>query len=534
MPEIKSKSTTGSQKMDPIKLQIRSNSRSTALFSRNPRQTKPLPYFIAVSIAISIALFVFVYTFLFSSKDSVKYSIIIDGGSTGTRIHVFSYKIDGDRNPVFDFKQGLGSLKVNPGLSVYAEDLEGAADLLKELLEFGRSKVPESQWGETEIRLMATAGLRLLDDEVQERILEQCRKVLRVSGFKFRDVWASVITGSDEGVYAWVVANYVLGTLGGNPQHTTGIIELGGASAQVTFFSTERMPSEFSRSIKFGNFTYSLYSHSFLHFGQNVAHNSLRESLINGDFSPAAESIHKETYIDPCTPKGYLPESSNLLLGSKGEKSKYVSEFQARGNFSECRTAALMLLQKGREKCSSGRCYLGSVFMPKLQGKFFATENFFYTSKFFRLHQKGSLSDLIMAGQRLCEEDWSKLKKKHPSLDEENLLRYCFSSAYIVALLHDSLEIALDDERLSFANQVNDIPLDWALGAFILQSTTNLDVQHTDWITNIINSDSTIFSIIAFSVILMFSAWSISKWRKPQLKTVYDLEKGRYIVTRIG
>ena len=39
------------------------------------------------------------------------------------------------------------------------------------------------------------------------------------------------------------------------------------------------------------------------------------------------------------------------------------------------------------------------------------------------------------------------MKKKHQSLDEEDLLRYCFSSAYIVALLHDSLEIALDDER---------------------------------------------------------------------------------------
>lgn len=42
--------------------------------------------------------------------------------------------------------------------------------------------------------------------------------------------------GSDEGVYAWVVANYALGTLGGDPLLTTGVIELGGASAQVYFF----------------------------------------------------------------------------------------------------------------------------------------------------------------------------------------------------------------------------------------------------------------------------------------------------------
>lgn len=44
----------------------------------------------------------------------------------------------------------------------------------------------------------------------------------------------NVFAGSDEGIYAWVAANYALGTLGSHPQNTTGIIELGGASAQVS------------------------------------------------------------------------------------------------------------------------------------------------------------------------------------------------------------------------------------------------------------------------------------------------------------
>ncbi|KAG6474548.1 hypothetical protein ZIOFF_068486 [Zingiber officinale] len=41
-----------------------------------------------------------------------------------------------------------------------------------------------------------------------------------------------MVTGSDEGVYAWVAANYALGSLGSDPENTTGILELGGASAQ--------------------------------------------------------------------------------------------------------------------------------------------------------------------------------------------------------------------------------------------------------------------------------------------------------------
>ncbi|KAM1549324.1 hypothetical protein ACFX1Z_010393 [Malus domestica] len=54
--------------------------------------------------------------------------------------------------------------------------------------------------------------------------------------------------------------------------------------SQVTFVSSEPVPPEFSRAVKFGNVTYNLYNHSFLHFGQNVAYDSLKEGIVSGDF----------------------------------------------------------------------------------------------------------------------------------------------------------------------------------------------------------------------------------------------------------
>ncbi|XP_028761963.1 probable apyrase 6 isoform X2 [Neltuma alba] len=440
-------------KMDPnpIKLHLRPSGRS-GLFSRNPKSISRSHCFVFASIPIALAFFICYAIFSgISSPNSVitKFAIVIDGGSTGTRIHVFKYRLEGG-NPVFDFgKDGLASMRVSPGLSSFAGEPDGAGHSLFELLDFGKSKIPKESWRDTEIRLMATAGLRILEVNVQQRILESCRRLLRSSGFKFRDEWASVITGSDEGVYAWVVANHALGTLGGDPLHTTGIIELGGASAQVTFVSTESFPSGFLRAVKLGNTTYNLYSNSFLHFGLNVAHDSLREALASGDFNMAPQSLQKGLQIDPCTPKGYShnDESWKHSSGSMKEENQYLSSLQSRGNFSECRSAALMLLQKGKEKCSYQHCDIGSTFIPRLQGNFLATENFFYTSKFFELGPRAFLSELMTAGQEFCEADWSKLKKKYQSLDEEDLLRYCFSSAYTVALLHDSLGVALDDER---------------------------------------------------------------------------------------
>ncbi|KAK9107614.1 hypothetical protein Syun_023625 [Stephania yunnanensis] len=226
--------------------------------------------------------------------------------------------------------------------------------------------------------------------------------------------------------------------------------------------------------------------------------------------------------------------SWNLSPGAL-EKNKYLPSLEALGNFSECKSAALMLLQKGKDECSYKSCHIGNTFIPKLHGKVMATENFFYTSEFFGLPPKAFLSDMVSAGEKFCGEHWSKLQKKYPSLDEEDLLRYCFSSAYIVALLHDSLGIALNDDRIGFVNQLGGIPLDWALGAFILHNMSNLEVERPHWISILLIGDSNVlFSLFVISLVVIFMARSTTKFWKPQLKTIYDLEKGRYIVTRVG
>ncbi|KAK6931241.1 Nucleoside phosphatase GDA1/CD39 [Dillenia turbinata] len=503
-----------------MKLQFTPRRSTNLLSSKTPnsKDSKSTLFFYS-SIAISLALFS--YIFLVSkpsssnaSQKTSKFRIVIDGGSTGTRIHVFEYTIDG-KAPIFEFgEKGLATMKVSPGLSAYAAEPEKAGTSILEQLEFAKKRVGREFWGSTEIRLMATAGLRMLDLGVQEQILESCRRVLRVSGFRFKNEWAEVITGSDEGVYAWVVANYALGALGKDPQETTGIIELGGASAQVTFVSPDPVPFEFSRRLIIGNVSYNLYSHSLLHFGQNVALQSLHQSLVSGDIKFDSGAPQKQILIDPCSPKGYKPnfQTLNLHLDSSNEKIEQLSMLHARGNFSECRSAALALLQKGKDLCSYQHCSVGSTFVPKLQGKFLATENFFYTSK------------------RFCEEDWSNLKRKYQSFDEDALVHYCFSSAYIVALLHDGFGIPMEDARIKITNQVENVPLDWALGAFILQSTTSLKIEQSSWISTFISDgSSTLLSLVVISILLMFVAWLISKLWKPQLKTIYDLENGRYI-----
>ena len=136
--------------------------------------------------------------------------------------------------------------------------------------------------------------------------------------------------------------------------------------------------------------------------------------------SAASQSLRQGSRIDPCTPTGYSHnvESWKFSPSSESDRSQYQLTVQTRGNFSECRSAALMLLQRGKghiyfckfvlldsfikldiftafvsvlklvisifiyaEKCSHQHCEVGSTSIPQLQGKFLATENFFHTSK---------------------------------------------------------------------------------------------------------------------------------------------------------
>lgn len=456
--------------------------------------------------------------FLLSSSSAHTFGVIIDAGSTGTRIHVFGYRSAWGGMPAIDHGS-TASMKVSPGLSAFAENPVKAAQSLTELLVFAKERVPENQWGQTDVRLMATAGLRLLDGDLAERILDYCRSALRASGFEFRDEWASVISGADEGVYAWVAANYALGTLGKEAHETTGIIELGGASAQITFVPAEPIPLEFSLVLKFGQVIYNLYSHSFLHLGQNTAHEYLQQLLGSSELKTSPESLLEGVYVDPCTPKGYVygAEQQRISYDVLSTNIDYSRTRHAFGNFSECRSAALMLLRKERDTCSYKNCRIGSAFVPKLHGKLIATENFFHTSKFFGLGPSSFLSDLMLAGEQFCEEDWSELRRKYHALEEEDLLRYCFSSAYIVALLHDSLGIAMNDTRVVFANQVGEVPLDWALGAFIMQKTSEAAI-HSDWIAIFILAiRSHLRSIFVFVSILMFLGWFVLNRLRPQL-----------------
>ena len=129
-----------------------------------------------------------------------RYAIVIDAGSTGSRIHIFKF-LEGAGGALqlqFDkFDQ------LRPGLSSYADEPPKAAESLEPLLALAEATIPQEQRAATSIMVGATAGLRLLKGNKADVILEEVRGYLRKRPFK---VGAGGLVGllGDTGTAAWV------------------------------------------------------------------------------------------------------------------------------------------------------------------------------------------------------------------------------------------------------------------------------------------------------------------------------------------
>lgn len=104
---------------------------------------------------------------LFISSQDVhrwRHAILIDAGSTGTRLHVFRYRpwhvdASGSAVPVWPRIDVADRVfKASPGLSAHAANPKAAAKALRGLMEQARAHVPPAAWRRTPVALMATAG----------------------------------------------------------------------------------------------------------------------------------------------------------------------------------------------------------------------------------------------------------------------------------------------------------------------------------------------------------------------------------------
>uniref|UniRef100_A0A8C9RZ06 nucleoside diphosphate phosphatase n=1 Tax=Scleropages formosus TaxID=113540 RepID=A0A8C9RZ06_SCLFO len=180
----------------------------------------------------------------FRPNSRIFYGIMFDAGSSGTRIHVYTFvqKDQGESElPVLDNEMYHA---VKPGLSAYADMPEEGGNTIRQLLKVAKKTVPRFEWKNTPVVLKATAGLRLLPVHKARVLLDEVQEVFDKSPFFIPSNSVSIMNGTNEGTccmcldayYAYFYSSFSWVT-----RKTVGILDLGGGSTQITFLPKSKV-----------------------------------------------------------------------------------------------------------------------------------------------------------------------------------------------------------------------------------------------------------------------------------------------------
>ncbi|PWY98784.1 hypothetical protein BCV70DRAFT_201579 [Testicularia cyperi] len=439
----------------------------------------------------------------------VQYALMIDAGSTGSRIHVYR----------FNYCQSSPELEdeyfemLKGGLSNYGTEPSKAADSLRPLLKSALDRVPKELQSCTPIAVKATAGLRLLPGEQAEDVLKAVRKMLETEyPFPIADghnadgskgsKGVEIMEGKDEGVFAWITVNYLLNRIGSSSKdsakiETAAVMDLGGGSTQIVFEPTftsalqGMQPGEHVyqlNAFKRGKVPYTLYQNSYLGYGlmqarmsvnslafftytlahpsavrTGSAHNGQQGALDWTSLTPENTQIP-----NPCFTEG---RSKATLVSQHGQpKQANVTMVGTEGGFRACKRLVEVMMDKDAA-CVSKPCSFGGVYQPSLMETFKTAPiialSYFYDrlgplglAPKFTIKQLGDLAERVCSYTKATPQGFAG----DAVAELEDRPESCLDLTFMHGLL--SLGYELGEEReISIAKKLGGTELGWCLGA---------------------------------------------------------------------
>uniref|UniRef100_A0A8C9N639 Ectonucleoside triphosphate diphosphohydrolase 8 n=1 Tax=Serinus canaria TaxID=9135 RepID=A0A8C9N639_SERCA len=389
------------------------------------------------------------------APDQQPYGLVFDAGSTHTSLYTYQWRANKEN--------GTGIVSQVEACSVSGE-CRGLPSLSRSLLDccpkLSQQSIPAEQQRETPTYLGATAGMRLLSKA--EQVLVEVSKAIGEYPVDFRG--ARILTGSEEGSFGWITVNYLLETLVKKWEHpqdieVLGALDLGGASTQITFQPgvpvEDRNTSVFFRL--YGT-NYSLYSHSYLCYGQSQALKMLLAAL---------HQVPQGTGAHPCYPQGYQENitvaelyDSPCVHAPSSASPGPVLTVTGTGDPAACATAIRSLFNFTCR--AQGPCGFNGVYQPPVRGQFFAFSGFYHSLHFLNLTGGRSLSLVNATIMQICNSSWKQ--ELFPMASRTQLRDTCTASSYILTLLLKGYKFNITTwPSIHFIQQVGEY-VGWTLG----------------------------------------------------------------------
>uniref|UniRef100_A0AAX7SIT6 Ectonucleoside triphosphate diphosphohydrolase 4 n=1 Tax=Astatotilapia calliptera TaxID=8154 RepID=A0AAX7SIT6_ASTCA len=486
-----------------------------------------------------------------TTNPNLNYGLVVDCGSSGSRVFVYCWpRHNGNPHELLDIRQMRDQnrkpvvMKIKPGemssvwlkllsqyymvmhafqhlvlpfiyplrsnvcfpsgISELAKTPEKASDYIYPLLSFAAQHIPKHKHQETPLYVLCTAGMRILPENQQEALLEDLRTDIPVHfNFLFSDSHVEVISGKQEGVYAWIGINFVLGRFdhvhndgeavvevhvpGGDQQEmllrkrTTGVLDMGGVSTQIAYEvpKTEEIAKNLLAEFNLGcdvhrtEHVYRVYVSTFLGYGGNAARQRYEENLIRNTAARnrlldqhIGETV-ESPLLDPCLPTDLQdeigPPTQHLYL-------------RGTGDFDQCR----QILQPFLNRTNDTQTSLNGVYQPAIDysnSQFYGFSEFYYCMEdVLRMGGDYNASKYAKAAKSYCATQWKILRERFESglyashADLHRLKYQCFKSAWMYEVLHTGFSFPTNYKNLKTALLVYDKEVQWTLGAILYRT----------------------------------------------------------------
>ncbi|KAF9110587.1 Golgi apyrase [Mortierella sp. AM989] len=442
-----------------------------------------------------------------------QFGIVIDAGSSGSRIHIYSWINPlhlKDTAPSREFVGVLPTIepgvesgspnssnwttRTEPGIADFKERPEDVGEHLEPLLDHALKVIPDSEIQHTPIYLLATAGLRLVQDDIREQILaNSCKYIKENYQFQIGECKNHIknISGEEEGIYGWVAINYLMGGFdnGGvkmidsqvseqhntdddwdpdtpisnndshhgsqtedsnddnadttSHRHTLGFLDMGGASTQIAFEPAPKASQDHAddltnvilHTLDGQKLEYHVFVTTFLGYGSNQARRRYVKDYLLSDNKEWLETQKPGVQIsvmDPCLPKHLQLNETHTV--------PHVP-LTGSGSFTECLKRVEGLLNKDKE-CSDVPCLFNGVHTPPIDfniNTFIGVSEYWYSAHdILGLGGAYDYAEFEKKSAEFCNADWSDIvaRPEYQDQAQERLEMQCFKSAWLSNVLH--------------------------------------------------------------------------------------------------
>lgn len=432
-----------------------------------------------------------------SEKMSSYFTVVLDCGSTGSRVNVLEWMIGNESKSYGNLPILLHSypdyvnrsngcqyhcIQTEPGLHNFVSDALGVMTSLEPLIKYAEQWVPLERRAETPILVLATAGMRRLGAEDARRVLDDVESVVKEHGFLHRKSWIRVLSGKEEAYYGWVALNYKMAVFGSSSKLSTlGLLDLGGSSLQVVAEVGDPMEDEHAIRSKIGPVEHDLAAYSLPAFGLNEAFD--RTIVMLSHTEALRESVDGMLEVrHPCLGSGFVQNyTCHGCFGVDSRVPKNLSDhLQENGlntvflvgepNWKKCEIIARVVTinsgsvewsdQLDLSKCTGLFSYGGTTKLNLTNtlhsiSRYHALSGFFAVYHALNLSQRANLTMMWEMGQRLCSRSWS---------DQNNVnTQNCFRVPYLTSLLENAL--CLSGAEIIFGPG----DISWTLGASLIE-----------------------------------------------------------------